>query len=50
LFKAKDYVIHDLDETHLFVDPAGLQFIKAEIKAFSDMNAYVDPEHEGAAK
>jgi hypothetical protein len=38
--------LHDLDETHLFVDPAGLKFIKDKLKQFSEENAYSDPQNE----
>jgi TFIIH basal transcription factor complex TTD-A subunit len=44
LHVAKEHVLHDLDATHLFVDPRGLRFIKAKIKEFSEANAYTDPE------
>ena len=49
LFIAKDSVLHDLDETHLFIDPAGLPFIKEKLKKFSEENAYSDPQYESKA-
>ena len=36
--------ISDLDETHLFIGPAGLPFIKEELKRFSEANHYTDPQ------
>ena len=43
---AKEHVLHDLDETHIFVDPVGLPFIKEKLKEFSNANAYSDPQNE----
>ena len=40
----KEFVISDLDETHLFIEPAGLPFVKEELKRFSEANHYTDPQ------
>jgi len=50
LHVAKKFVLHDLDDTHLFVDPEGLPFIREQIKRFSDANAYEDPEEKDKSK
>jgi len=46
LFLSQEHVLHDLDETHLFIDPAGLKFIREKLKQFSEENAYSDPQNE----
>ena len=38
--------VFERDENHLFVDPAGLKFIKEKLKQFSEENAYTDPQNE----
>ena len=44
LHVAKQHVLHDLDETHLFIDPVGLKEIQDRVKQFADENAYTEPE------
>ncbi|MDA9081284.1 general transcription factor IIH subunit TFB5 family protein [Candidatus Dependentiae bacterium] len=40
---AERFVIQDLDETHLLVQPHRLEYVKAEVKAWQQKNQYTPP-------
>jgi|TARA_B000000441_G_scaffold118732_1_gene92115 TFIIH basal transcription factor complex TTD-A subunit len=40
---AERFVIQDLDETHLLVQPHRLEYVKAEVKAWQQKNQFNPP-------
>lgn len=40
---AERFVIQDLDETHLLVQPHRLEYVKAEVKAWQQKNQFTPP-------
>lgn len=44
---AEKFVISELDETRLFVQPRGLPFIQEKLREFHNRNTFIAPAKDG---
>jgi TFIIH basal transcription factor complex TTD-A subunit len=44
--KAERFILQDLDDTHLFVKPASLDFVQAKVKEWVDKTHFEPPKEQ----
>ena len=45
--RSEKFVIEDLDDRHLFVQPTVIEWLETRLKEFQDENTYQAPRREG---
>jgi TFIIH basal transcription factor complex TTD-A subunit len=43
---SEKFILEDLDDTHLFVQPAVIEWLKTRLKEFQDQNTYQPPRKD----
>jgi len=43
---SEKFILEDLDDTHLFVQPTVVEWLKTQLKEFQDQNTYQPPRKD----